>query len=240
MMETFGLSAALGVANHPAALRCPQGCGVPAGGTASCGSRGAAGTRRCGRAAGGFGAALLGLSFREWLRDPCSRHAVPSRGSLRSELGAAGIDPAPAPRTGSRRSHDSTEPCCAGASSYGPCASPLRQIHRWQNPKRKMQRLTEASRFRKGAAGSRPSGEAEESRLRARRACVQAEGGSVRGSVVRQFPSSLHLSRGSGTAPQQPFPPAACLEAPAGFLPPAPLREHRLGRFSQSPWLVAR
>ncbi|XP_069653748.1 collagen alpha-1(I) chain-like [Haliaeetus albicilla] len=87
----------------------------------------------------------------------------------------------------------------------------------------KTQLLTEASRFRKGAAGSRPSGEAEESRLRARRCCVQAEGGSVRGSVVRQFPSSLHLSRGSGTAPQQPFPPAACLEAPAGFLPPAPL-----------------
>lgn len=62
----------------------------------------------------------------------------------------------------------------------------------------------------------------------------------MHGSVVRQFPSSLHLSRGSSATPQQPFPPAACLEAPASFLPPAPLCEHRLSRFSRSPWLIAR
>lgn len=72
-----------------------------------------------------------------------------------------------------------------------------------------------------GAAGSPLRGKAGESLQRAGRCCVQAQGGSAHGSVVRQFPPSLHLSRGSGAAPQQPFPPAACPEAPAAFLPPA-------------------
>ena len=76
-MGTFGLSAALGAVKHLGALRCPQGCGVLAGGTVSCGSRGAASSWCCGHAAGGLRAALLGLSLREWLRDPCSRHAIP-------------------------------------------------------------------------------------------------------------------------------------------------------------------
>lgn len=58
-------------------LWCAQDCGVLAGGMVSCGSHGAAGTWRSGQAAGGFGAALLGLSLHEWPWDPRSGHAVP-------------------------------------------------------------------------------------------------------------------------------------------------------------------
>lgn len=103
----------------------------------------------------------------------------------------------------------------------------------------KMLRLTEASRFRKGAAGSHPSSEAGESRLRARRCRVQAEGGSVHGSVVRQFPSSLHLSEAAVQLPSSPS--LRLLPRGAGRLPSAPPRcEHRPGRFSRSPRLIAR
>lgn len=108
--------------------------------------------------------------------------------------------------------------CCTKRGAVAPALLPSGRaaagIWRPQN-----QRLTEASRFRVGAAGSRLRGKAGESLQRAGRCRVQAQGGSAHSSVVRQFPPSLHLSRGA--APQQPFPPAACPEAPAAFLPPA-------------------
>ena len=55
-----------------------------------------------------------------------------ARDSLGSELGAAGMDPAAVPWMGRLCSRNLTECCCAGARGYGPCASPLWQIHRWR------------------------------------------------------------------------------------------------------------
>lgn len=75
--------------------------------------------------------------------------------------------------------------------------------------------------------------QAEELLLRA--GCCWVQGGSVQGSVVRQFPSSLHLSRGSAQLPSSPSLrlPSACAAQPASS-------QHQPGRFSWSLWLVAR
>jgi len=130
------------------------------------------------------------------------------------------------PRAGRPRSHNPTACCCAGARGNGPGASPPQQSHRCS-------RCPQKAASGRGVRVSAPA-------RAARPGCwVQAEGGSARGSVVRPFPSSLHLSRGCGAAPQQPFPPAARLEAPAGFLPPTLRCEHRRAAFRRSPWLTA-